>query len=161
MSANFAGCTFAYFRNTGHLKNVQYKFSYHPTKYPQYRSDLLGKTDAEKVLKDYNGQTYWISMNFPQKWFRNERNWLCFSIGYSIDGFTGARENLFDPQFTNPPVFDRKGEFLFSLDIDFDKMNIKNKFLKSVLKVFNVIKVPFPAFGFDTNGNLLLKPVYF
>lgn len=162
MGANLAGCTFAYFRNTGRLKNVHYKFSYHPTEYPNYRPEVLGETSAEQVLKDYNGQTYWLSFNMPKKWFRHtERNWLCFSLGYSIDGFTGGKQNYFDESITDPPNFERVSELFFSLDIDFTKFDIKNKFLKTVLKVFNVIKLPFPAVGFSTNGKFLLKSFYF
>ena len=160
--ANFIGAGFAYFRNVGKLKNVHYKFSWYKTKYPQYRPELLGKTTPEQVLKDYNGQNYWISFNMPKKWFKHtERNWLCFSLGYSIDGFTGGKENYFDESIVNPPAFDRVGEFFFSFDIDFTKFEIKSKLLKNVLKVFNVIKIPCPAIGVSTNGKLLLKPFYF
>ncbi|HYG51800.1 MAG TPA: DUF2279 domain-containing protein [Flavobacteriales bacterium] len=162
VGANFLGCTFAYFRNTGRLKNVQYKYSFHATTYPQYRQELLGKTVPEQMLKDYNGQTYWISLNAPAKWFTEGHNWLCFSFGYSIDGFTGADKNQFDEKYAlNPPSFERVGELFFSFDIDFEKMDIQNKFLRTVLKVFNVVKLPFPAIGFATNGRLLLKPFYF
>lgn len=162
MGANLMGCTFAFFRNTDHLKNVQYKYSFHQTPYPNHRSDVLGKTLPEQMLKDYNGQTYWASFNAPSAWFRENRNWLCFSFGYSIDGFTGGKENKYDGFYDPaPPNFQRIGELFFSLDVDFEKMHIKSKFLKSVLKIFNVVKMPFPAIGFSTNGKLLLKPFYF
>jgi uncharacterized protein YfiM (DUF2279 family) len=162
MGANLLGAGFAYLRNTGKMKNIQYKFSYYKTKYPQYRPNVLGKNSSEQVLKDYNGQNYWLSINLPKNWFKNtEHNWLCFSIGYSIDGFTGGSQNYFDASITNPPTFERVGEFFFSFDIDFTKLNIKSRLLKNVLKVFNVIKIPCPAIGVSTNGKLLLKPFYF
>ena len=56
------------------------KFSYHPTKYAQLRTDVLGSNFQESLLKDYNGQTYWISF-FPG--FHSNSGlipkWLCLS----------------------------------------------------------------------------------
>jgi hypothetical protein len=37
------------------------KFSFHTTQYAQYRPNVLGSSLAE--TKDYNGQTYWLSVN--------------------------------------------------------------------------------------------------
>jgi hypothetical protein len=39
------------------------KFSFHTTQYAQYRPNVLGSSLAEQMLKDYNGQTYWLSVN--------------------------------------------------------------------------------------------------
>lgn len=161
MGANLAGSTLAYFRNIGKLHNLQFKYSWHYTRYPLYRQEVLGKTTPERMLKDYNGQTYWLSINIPKAWFREHKNWLCFSLGYSIDGFTGGSQNYFDARIANPPAFDRVGEFFLSLDLDVSKFKVKDKFLRTVLKAVNLVKVPAPAIGITTNGKLLLKPFYF
>ena len=162
MGANLIGTTLAYFRNSGTFKNINFKYSWNKTKYPDYRPEVLGSTIPQQMLKDYNGQSYWLSINMPKGWFSDStNNWLCFSLGYSIDGFTGGKQNYFDPTLLNPPTFDRVGEFYLSLDIDFTKFNIKSKLLKNFLKVFNVIKIPCPAIGFTSNGKLLIKPFYF
>ncbi|HQF28805.1 MAG TPA: DUF2279 domain-containing protein, partial [Bacteroidia bacterium] len=39
-------------------QRITYKITYHDTKYPQYNPNLLGSNFQEKLLKDYNGQTY-------------------------------------------------------------------------------------------------------
>jgi hypothetical protein len=39
------------------------KFSFHSTKYAALRPDVLGSSLPEKNSKDYNGQTYWLSIN--------------------------------------------------------------------------------------------------
>ena len=39
------------------------KFSYHPTDYAQCNPSQLGSTTPERMLKDYNGHTYWLSAN--------------------------------------------------------------------------------------------------
>ncbi len=48
------------------------KWSYHPTDYAQYNPNLLGSTGLESILKDYNGQTYWLSGNI--KSFMKKKN---------------------------------------------------------------------------------------
>lgn len=157
MGANLAGSALSYFRNMGVLRNFHLKYSWWQTKYPPYRPNVLGTDVPQQMLKDYNGQTYWASINFPKAWMKKS-NWLCFSLGYSIDGFTGGKQNYFDASVINPPSFNRVGEFYFSLDLDVEKLNIKKKWLKTVLKVMNVIKVPCPAIGINTGGKFLFKP---
>ena len=39
------------------------KFSFHRTSYPEIRPDVLGDGWQEEFLKDYNGQTYWLSFD--------------------------------------------------------------------------------------------------
>src|SRR5690606_16084182 len=39
------------------------KFSYHATDYPLIRPEALGNTFAARLLKDYNAQTYWLSVD--------------------------------------------------------------------------------------------------
>lgn len=39
------------------------KYSFHQTKYSQYRPDLLGSNIIENSIKDYNGMTIWLSFN--------------------------------------------------------------------------------------------------
>lgn len=158
MGANLLGAGLSYMRNTGLLHGVQIKYSWWKTPYPQYRQNVLGKTIPEQMLKDYNAQTYWLSLNLPEKWFKNNRNWLCVSLGYSINGYTGGKQNYFDPGVQLPAVqFARESEFLLSPDIDFSKLEIKKKWVRTVLKVFNVVKLPLPAIGTDTGGKFLFK----
>lgn len=160
MGANLLGAGMAYLRNTHILRYVQYKISWWETQYPPYRTDVLGKTIPEQMLKDYNGQTYWLSINFPHSWFKANRNWLCFSLGYSIDGYTGGKQNYYAADVVLPsPLFERKSEFFLSLDLDCSQFNIRKKWLRQVLKVFNVVKVPFPAIGINTQGKILFRPL--
>jgi hypothetical protein len=39
------------------------KFSFHLTDYASKRPDVLGSNLPERIIKDYNGQTYWLSVN--------------------------------------------------------------------------------------------------
>ena len=50
---------------------VKLKFSYHESGLAQYRPNILGSTISSRLLKDYNGQTYWLSFN-PLYFFKKE-----------------------------------------------------------------------------------------
>lgn len=42
-------------------QRLKLKFSAYPSKYARYRPNTLGNNFSERILKDYNGQTYWLS----------------------------------------------------------------------------------------------------
>jgi hypothetical protein len=48
-------------------------FSY---QYAQYRPNVLGSSLAEQMLKDYNGQTYWLSVNLHSFYKGSKPKWL-------------------------------------------------------------------------------------
>lgn len=136
------------------------KFSYHPTEFPGIRSEVLGTNSIESLLKDYNGQTYWLSINAGK--FAPESKipkWLCFSVGYSVNQkLAGSEEIYIDP--ANGFPYHSQREFLFSLDIDFSALNIKRPWLRVVVKQLNYLKIPFPTLLFR-DQTCYLKPLYF
>ncbi len=117
------------------------KFSFHQTPFSKYRPDALGNNYLQNLLKDYNGQTYWLSVNFNES-FNNKffPIWLNFAFGYSVDGLLGGKENPSDL-----PYFNRSRQYLFSLDIDFRKITIRSQWLKQTFRIINVVKIPFPT----------------
>lgn len=123
---------------------LKLKFSYSPTRYAAYRPEILGSTPAERLLKDYNGQTYWLSISpgaiFPQS---HIPQWIALSAGYSTDAKLVGHEDFF--QSTDGSQFNAHREFVLSLDVDVTKLPIRKTWLKKALSPFNVIKVPFPA----------------
>ncbi|HPQ07887.1 MAG TPA: DUF2279 domain-containing protein [Bacteroidia bacterium] len=137
------------------------KFSFYPTQYPSLNPSLLGNNVSEQWLKDYNGQTYWLSVTPFYKW--NEKlEWLCLSFGYGIDGCVGARSNQF---FRNNTFFDysyisRHQQFYLSIDIDLTKIKTQKKWLKNLLQSFAFIKIPAPALEWKGN-NLYFRPLLF
>jgi len=130
------------------------KFSFFPSKYADYRPEVLGKNFPEQLLKDYNGQTYWFS--FPIGGFApsvKKMNWLCLSLGYSVDQkLVGDQDAYLD--------FRAARQLLVSLDIDLTRLPIKNPTLKKVLAQLNMIKIPFSALMIQ-QGNLSFKPISF
>lgn len=137
------------------------KISYLNTSYPAYNPTLLGKDNYERILKDYNGQTYWLSISPFYKWKRNWE-WLCLSFGYGIDGFIGASSNVFyrNNQWYHYDYIKRQQQFYFSLDIDLSKIKTKKIWLQKILQTINWIKIPAPAIEMKGN-NLYFRPLLF
>ena len=119
------------------------KFSTHQTEFAKYRPEVLGTTYSERLLKDYNGQTYWLSFSpkkFTDKWPLPA--WACFSFGYSVNEKLVGSSDYF---VTNERTFQAKRQLLLSFDIDVRELPIKKKWLKAVLRPFHYIKIPFPT----------------
>lgn len=133
------------------------KMSYWPSEYADKRPNLLGSNFAERLLKDYNAHTFWLTCNI---WsflpHRNESKfprWLNVAVGYGANGMLGGFEN--PPEFASIP---RYQQFYLSIDFDFTKIKTKSKFLRTLFKVISIIKIPAPAIEFSNNPN---QPVFF
>lgn len=151
-------------------QRIQYKFSFHGNSYkdPQLEAradDLFGKSWYERMLKDYNAQTYWFSFNL--KSFFKKSNlpaWLNAAVGYGADGMFGGFENVWIDQLGNDVVRDdipRKRQFYLSPDIDFTRIKTKSKFLKTAFFVLNSFKFPAPALMIDSKGKVKGYLIYF
>jgi hypothetical protein len=136
-------------------QRIRLKFSAHLSPYAQYRPNVLGSTVSERLLKDYNGQTYWLSANVSSFLPETSRfpQWLNVAFGYSGEEMIKGDERHYvvfkDGEFRN---FNAYRQYFLSLDIDLTKIKTKNHFLKTVLGTFNYLKIPFPALEFSNRG---------
>lgn len=128
------------------------KFSYSPSDYAQYRPIMLGSNGLERILKDYNGQTIWLSVN-PSSFSQKEKSflpWLNFALGYGANGMLGGDCN---PPFNQAgdalPEIERYRQYYLSLDIDLSRIKTEYHFLKTVFSVVGFIKIPAPAIEFS------------
>ncbi|MBP8033629.1 MAG: DUF2279 domain-containing protein [Bacteroidia bacterium] len=129
-------------------QRIQLKFSFYSSPYAKYRPNVLGDEIYMQVLKDYNGQIYWLSVN-PSSFIKKENKfpkWLNIAVGYGANGMIGARDNNFLIQDADGTIrtFNRYRQGYLSLDVDFTRIKTKSRFLKSVFTCINVIKIPFP-----------------
>src|SRR5690606_4112804 len=63
------------------------KFSFHQTRFANQRPETLGSSINEQILKDYNGQTYWLSFNLYSFTKSNIiPKWLNVAVGYGGTG---------------------------------------------------------------------------
>ncbi|WP_121342680.1 DUF2279 domain-containing protein [Flavobacterium sp. 120] len=136
------------------------KFSFHTTKYAGYRPEVLGSSFTEQILKDYNGQTYWLSINL-HSFAKGSKipKWLNLALGYGADGMiTGNKEDAPPVLTSNPKRF---RQFYLSLDVDLTKIKTKSHFLKTVFSVLNTVKIPAPTIEFVHLNDIKYHLIYF
>lgn len=136
-------------------QRVALKFGFQKSPYARYRPNLLGSQLNEQVLKDYNGQTYWISVN-PSSFMKHASwfpSWLNVAAGYGADGMIGGYSNpAVTDEAGNVVSFERYRQFYLSLDIDLTRVKTRSVFLKSVFMAIGFIKIPAPALEFNRYG---------
>ena len=139
------------------------KFSYHPSEYAQYRPDVLGSTSFERMLKDYNGQTYWLSGNI-HSFLREESRfpkWLNVAVGYGAMFMIGGSENLPDNNGNPIPEFTRTSQCFLTLDVDLTRIPTRSKVLKGIFTVLGFIKIPMPTLEYNAKNNFVFHYLYF
>jgi hypothetical protein len=144
-------------------QRIRLKFSYHPTDFPNYRPDLLGETGLQSMLKDYNGQTYWLSANINS--FLKEESkfpsWINVSFGYGATGMLGTYSNPPDYNGVPLPYHKRTRQYYFSLDVDWTRIQTNSAFLRFTFKAFSFIKIPFPTLEYNNNQQFVFHWMYF
>ena len=140
-------------------QRISLKYSFNRTRFASQNPNKLGSGMLEELLKDYNGQTYWLSANL-HSFFKESKlpKWLNVAVGYGVDGLLYGESIL---QQLNFPNQKRSRQFYLSLDVDLTKIETKSEFLKQIFNVFNVVKVPFPTLEINGNGKLVGHFVYF
>ncbi len=138
-------------------QRVTLKYSFHQTNYARQRPNVLGGSFLEQTLKDYNGQTYWFSIN-PWSFHKEGKfpKWLNIALGYGADGMLYGENLTSNPLPQNP-----FRQFYLSFDIDLVKIPTKSRFLKSLFSVINFIKIPAPTLEFRTKGGVKFHYLYF
>lgn len=140
-------------------QRISLKYSFHRTKYAKMRPDKLGENFLQEVLKDYNGQTYWLSSNL-YSFNKNSKipKWLNLAIGYGADGMLTGNNESVDNLFTNQ---DRIRQFYLSFDVDLTRINTNSHLLRTVFSVLNVIKIPLPTIEFNSKNRIVFHLLYF
>lgn len=148
---------------------VTMKLSYLPVNYsPEFKmraDDLFGDNSVGRVLKDYNGQTYWFSFNlksiFPQS---NLPKWLNVAMGHGARTMLGGTENSWKDEngvFQDARYITRERRLFLSLDVDLTAIQTKKKWLKTTLSLLNCLKIPAPAIEYRTSGKWLFHPIQY
>ncbi len=143
-----------------HEQRIIPKFSFHTTPYAAVRPNVLGSSLQEQILKDYNGQTYWLSINMYS--FCKESkipNWLNLAVGYGAEGMITGNEAFVNTIFL--PESKRYRQFYLSFDADLTKIETKSHFLKTFFSVFNTVKIPAPTFEINGKGAFKFYYIYF
>ena len=136
------------------------KFSFHTTPYASARPNVLGSAIQEQILKDYNGQTYWLSANI-HSFVKTSTvpKWLNIAVGYGGEGMITGNDEFVNTVFL--PESKRYRQFYLSLDVDLTKIETKSHLVKTILTVFNSIKIPAPTFEIRGSGGTSFYFLYF
>ena len=114
--------------------------------------EVLGE-GASRIIKDYNGQTYWLSADMDK--FMTFPKWLNLAVGY------GAEEMVYGNDDQNSAAgYNAYRQFYLAIDFDLTAIPTKSKFLRSLLQVASMIRLPAPAVEFS-RGKVGFHPLYF
>lgn len=152
--ANAGGSSFYWLQQSmWNEMRLQPKFSFHRTAYAPQRPNVLGDSFVQEVLKDYNGQTYWLSVDMDR--FMRFPKWLNLAVGY------GAEEMIYARDANNLVAgFTPHRQYYLALDLDLRFIQTRSRVLKSVLAVLSAIKLPAPTAVLTKDG-LCFHPFYF
>ncbi len=159
MMANVSGITiFGAQQALWHQQRIMMQYSYHPSIFAKYNPGELGSTLPERMLKDYNGQSYWLSFNLSSFFHKvNFPNWLTGDIGYGASGMTGAVVNPSSVDGKAIPLFTRQRKLFFGISGAFSANNSI-----SYPSWLNIFKMPSPALEWNiTNHKMVFSPLYY
>ncbi|MDA3817767.1 MAG: DUF2279 domain-containing protein [Prolixibacteraceae bacterium] len=141
---------------------LRYKISFSPSEMSKNSYGYLGDNLAENFAYDYNGHTYWLSMNANRiKFLEDLPPWINIAAGYSANGMLGEFENRSYYYNHRLPDYTRTRQFLLSLDIDWQKIPTNSQFLRCVFAALNFVKLPFPAIEINSQGKFEGHWLYF
>jgi uncharacterized protein YfiM (DUF2279 family) len=137
---------------------VQLKYSFLPSSYADLRPNTLGSSLLEQAFKDYNGQTYWASINLNRVHRSIQPKWLSVAFGF------GANQMIFadkrSVEFENQ-TYRSERQFYLSLDVDWEQIETNKAWLKWAFKIVNCIKIPAPSLILEKGNSIQFSPLYF
>jgi hypothetical protein len=163
MIANISGAAlFAAQQHWWGQQRVSLRVSASFSPYARYNPKLLGNGSVSRLLKDYNGQSYWLSLNIRSFLKADSKFpvWLNAAAGYGADGMIGGRSN---PEIIDGkpiPNFKRKQQFYLGLDADFSRLETSPG-MSVPLYLLQFIKTPAPAVELNSERKIILRPLQF
>ncbi len=158
MLANISGA--ALFTGQQALWNeqkIQLRFSFHKSIFAKYNPNMLGANFPQRLIKDYNGQSYWLSFNIHS--FLNNGNnfprWMNADIGYGADGMIGGIVNPKEVNGKPVPTFERNRKLFFGIDGAFTKPGTI-----PYPSWINTFRIPSPVLELKEH-KIKFRPLYF
>lgn len=164
MLANiFGAALFAAQQNGWNQQRISLKWSFHGSPYAKYYPEELGSNFLSRMLKDYNGQTYWLSFNIASFLPTNTGfpYWLNMSLGYGAEGMIGARTNPSIIDGKSIPDFPRYRKFYFAPDANLFSIPTNSSFYNATVYLTKFSKVPAPALEWSQLKGFRFIPIYY
>ncbi|MCB0696504.1 MAG: DUF2279 domain-containing protein [Chitinophagaceae bacterium] len=148
-------------------QRIQYKFSsrirkYTPALLEDRSKQVYGENIAERMLKDYNAQSYWLSVGI-HSFYKPWPKWLNVAVGYGADDMYGAYFNTWkdaNGKYYDKSDIHRYRQYFLSLDVNLANINTRYAFLNTVLDCLT-IKVPAPTLEYTSQGKFIFHPLYY
>lgn len=139
-------------------ERIHPKFSFRPTALARLRPNMLGANLVQQIIKDYNGQTYWLAFEV-KPWLKRESKfpaWLCVGLGY------GAQNMVYANDAQNRlNGFDAYRAYYLSLDVNFAKIPTRRRWLKNLFFLLNTVRVPAPTLEWNRRQGFRMHALYF
>lgn len=130
---------------------IKPKYSFTPTSLAAKRPNVLGDGFHEEFLKDYNGQTYWLSIDVYA--FLPSRSkfpkWLNFVFGYGVENIVYAND-----QQNLTQGYNAHRQYYFGIDFDLSHFTGKSKVVNTLIYVVDLIHLPAPTLEYNRSGGL-------
>jgi len=131
------------------------KFSFSKSSIADYRPEVLGSNGQEQLIKDYNGQTYWLSFDFHSlAGFKPK--WLNLALGYGVENMINASGSP-----TTEFPYDSYRQYYLALDIDLTHIRSSSKAVNTLLYLVNLIHLPAPALEYNSQNKFIFHPIHF
>ncbi len=139
-------------------QRIVLKFSYSPSSFADQYPDQFGHNFQQRILKDYNAQTYWASINVSRFLASGAAfpRWLNVAIGYGATEMIRAKTNNY-----NVDNSIQQCEFYLSFDADLTRVGWEKKWMKRTAKILSFIKLPSPTLEARGNGKLKMHWMFF
>jgi hypothetical protein len=141
------------------------KFSFHPTAFAPLRPALLGDNFFQQILKDYNGQTFWMVADVNALLGRNIfPRWLRLAVGYGAEGLLGGHSNAWtntDGALIDHTDITRYREIFLSVDINWGPPPRDVWWVRSLWHTLHWIKVPAPTLAISAQYGVRWHWLYF
>ena len=153
ISANLSGSFLFYGQQKlFNEQRVKMKFSYYNSNLQSYNPSVLGDSKLNYWLKDYNGQTFWLTSSLGA-WGITQKKWanpISIAFGYSADNMLNELDNSKIP---NNLQLNRYKQYYIGLDIDWSQIEVKRKSVKVLFYLLDKVKIPFPSIEISKFGS--------
>ncbi len=122
------------------------KFSFNRSGYASQRPEILGESLSQELLKDYNAQTYWLSLDL-YRFNKSFPKWLNIGLGYGAKGMVFANDQQNENGGYNP-----ERQFYLGLDFNLSDYKSNSKVLNTLIYFINLVRIPAPTLEYS-DGN--------
>ncbi len=122
------------------------KFSFSPSSLAEERPQVLGSGLHEEFIKDYNGQTYWLSTDIYAFLPSSSKfpKWLNVAFGYGANNMIYALDNE-----NQAAGYDAYRQYYLAIDFDLSYLSGDSKFLNTMIYIVDMIHLPAPALEYN------------